>query len=437
VRTSRLETSLLVVIVGLGLALAAAFTAATPVLEASDEARHFGYLIDWRASGHLPVATAEHPGYAHQEALQPPLYYLLARLVTLDISFDDAADHYRWRSGAPVGRADLPGPRNMFEPVAPRGSPPGAGDAVMRIRWLTVLITLATVVATWACAGAAGAASDTRLLAACLVAFNPMFLFIGSAVNNDALVALLCALALFACLRALERPLTPSRAAGLGALAGLSTLAKLSGLVLAPAIALVVVSRARDTRSRLTASVAACGGFLVVAGWWFVWHRLQYGAFGPGGGHAELLGNGRAAFSPLALAREWSGFFKSFWGVFGAFNVVYPEWIYLLLLIATLTLAAAVGTLWLGQPRSRPLLVILLVVAANLAAVAWWTAQVTASQGRLMFPSIAAIATLSAMGLARWPPRIARPIGGLIVAGLFAASAYAAFILIPGGYLRG
>ena len=69
-------------------------------------------------------------------------------------------------------------------------------------------------------------------------------------------------------------------------------------------------------------------------------------------------------------------------------------------------------TAWLirrrGQwrsPAAERLLVLAVWILLVLVALIRWTAQTYASQGRLAFPAIGAIAVLVAFGLAGWLPR--------------------------------
>lgn len=424
----------LAVIVALYLVLAGAFVRATPVMEVSDEAAHFGYVVDWRRTGQLPRATDGANPFSQQEAFQPPLYYALILAATANIALDDAEKHYAWVPGAPVGRADLPGPRNMREPVRPRESPPGAGVAVLRGRAVSLALSLATVLLVWACARAAGLRPWQRLFATGLAAFNPMFLHIGTSVNNDVLVTTLGAATSLACLMALDRRITARTSFGLGLLAGLTTLAKLSGAVFGPAVAYVVLRGIYLRRAPRTTALWAPAGFLAVTGWWFALQYRLYGMPFLGSRSGEEIGNVRSVIQPLALVREWGGFFKSFWGVFGGFNIVYPGWVYLLMLWLTIALLLGAALLVGRRPRDARLHLLVGVVAVNLAAAAYWTSLMTASQGRLMFPTLAAIAVVSAAGLGSLSRPLARGFCVLVLAGLLTASAYAAGWLIPGSY---
>lgn len=417
----------------LHLLLGLLFLHATPVLEASDELDHFGYVVEWVRAGAPPKLSPAAPGLARHEAAQPPLYYALLKSVIPDRLMHDAADYYHQRPDVATGRADLPGPRNMLEPV-PRGRVAGTYEAVRLGRLISVLLSLATVVMTWQCALLAGAGTAGRLFATSLVAFNPMFLFIGSSVNNDVLVTLLTTIGLVICLRALQEPPTGAQAFGLGVLLGAAALAKTSGLILAPVVAAVCVVHRRTRGATLRTVAGPVLGFAAVAGWWFVAVYREYGVWILGPLQVQVLGNGRSSWQPFALLAEWEGFFKSFWGVFGAFNIIYPEWIYRLLLALTVSLMAAAGWMLVRQREPRHLL-LFAAVATNLAALAWWTSILTGSQGRLMFPSIAAIATLSGLAIETWPVPFRNAAAAITVAGLIGAALYAGLTLIPASYL--
>src|SRR5690606_21561946 len=90
------------------------------------------------------------------------------------------------------------------------------------------------------------------LLAAALTAFNPMFLFVSAAVNNDALSILLGHASLFLMLALWREPPHPTRGwarfAGLGLLLGLGVLTKLSlgGLLILSGLLLAWLARTRN-----------------------------------------------------------------------------------------------------------------------------------------------------------------------------------------------
>jgi hypothetical protein len=128
----------------------------------------------------------------------------------------------------------------------------------------------------------------------------------------------------------------------------------------------------------------------------------------------EAAGRRVEPFSWKQLLNEFEGFRMSFWGVFGGFDVVAPEWVYRLydgLIVAGI---AGFGVLaWQYRakwPWDRVQLILLLLgwILIILLSLLRWTSQTLASQGRLSFPAIAAISILSAYGLAGWANRLWR-----------------------------
>ena len=133
-----------------------------------------------------------------QEGSQPPLYYLTAAGLT---GWIDTADYEQVTLRNPFARIGVPGATDNVNLMAhPPGQSPAQGGtalAVYLIRWLSILMGTATVYLTWRLAGAAVPGRPAvALLAAALVAFNPMMLFISASVNNDNLLMLLATLAL-------------------------------------------------------------------------------------------------------------------------------------------------------------------------------------------------------------------------------------------------
>ena len=133
----------------------------------------------------------------------------------------------------------------------------------------------------------------------------------------------------------------------------------------------------------------------------------------------------------------------SYWGVFGGFNVIGPQplyWFYDLLVLTGL----AGWTAWLVRrwgkwrsPAAERLLVLAAWVLVVLVALIRWTSQTYASQGRLAFPALGAIAVLVAFGLAGWLPRRWERRGLAAVSVLlFLLAAAIPFVVIRPAYAR-
>jgi len=178
------------VILGLFLALGVVYSIANPLFESPDEVWHYEY-VRWLVEGN-GLARPEEVGTApwHQEGSQPPLYYLLAAAITAPIPTDNAEQVIRYNPHAIVGQADSFGNKNiMVHGEADAWPWQGVALAAHVARLFSVLLGAFTVLAAY---GAALAVFPGRqalaVTAAALVAFNPQFIFLSAAVNNDMLV---------------------------------------------------------------------------------------------------------------------------------------------------------------------------------------------------------------------------------------------------------
>ena len=130
----------------------------------------------------------------------------------------------------------------------------------------------------------------------------------------------------------------------LGVLLGLAALSKLQGLGLiglAGGAVLFMAWQRRTWRMLWVAAVAVGAPALALAGWWYVRNLALYGDWS-GLQHLTAI-NGRRQ-EPLTLAIFWPefrGLRYSFWGLFGWFNLLLPNWFYWL--TDALTVLAGVG----------------------------------------------------------------------------------------------
>ena len=260
-------------------------------------------------------------------------------------------------------------------------------------------------------------------LAAALVAFNPQFLFLSAAVNNDAAVIACCAAGVWLLLRIVTRPAPATwQLIALGAILGLAALSKLSGLALA-GLAVVVLSvlawRRRSARELIRQGLIVAGAALLVGGWWYGRNLVLYGD--PLGLQAMFDILPRRASAPT-LAELWDraeGVWRSCWAVFGTFNVVPDDWIYIV--YSLLTLLGVLGLLVVGparrtwrRRRGEAYHSATAMQRGQLALLAFWVAVLVVSlivwaqmrypQGRLLFPALSAGAVLLAAGLVNWAP---------------------------------
>ncbi|MBC7251865.1 MAG: glycosyltransferase family 39 protein, partial [Anaerolineae bacterium] len=437
---------------------------AIPLLEKPDERWHYP-VVKHLADGHgLPVYDPDLEQPWKQEGSQPPLYYALAALITGWIPSDDF-----WAlrdSGNPYYLSMLHGSRgdnqNIIVHYPQREGFPyrGAVLALHLARQLSVLMALATVLATYLIA--LEIAPGDRLLAlgaAAVVGFNPMFLFIGSSVSNDATVAAMCAWTGLGALRLALRPEAPTRRAlGTGIALGLALLSKSSAVALVPVVGGALVIAAWRTRSRsqlLKQGLLLFGVAALVSGWWF-WRswRLYGDPLGAVVHQVAFRGGRTTPFTLDQLRLELRGVEMSFWAVFGWRSVVVDEWIYHVLFALDRlgmlgVLMLAVRQTWLRLRVQGPLQTLLgerLPVPAllGLSLLMLWSggvfvallrfmSLVHAEHGRLLFAALAATAVLLIWGWRQFIPRRAvAAFSGVVVVGFLVLSiACLVFYIIP------
>lgn len=429
------------------LLLGATYSVVNPLFESPDEVWHYEY-VRWLVEGQgLPRPEQVGSAPWHQEGSQPPLYYLAAAALTWPIPTDNAAAVLRYNPHAAVGLPDAFGNKNiMAHGMADAWPWRGVALAAHIARFFSLLLGAVTVLSTY---GAAYTIFPEQpavtVLAAALVAFNPQFLFISAAVNNDNLVTAASAVGIWLAVRLLTRygrPVDTTTAGrgragpavtellALGAVVGVAALAKLSGLALASVVGLALILtawlRKAPLRTLLLWGLISAAAALAVAGWWYGRNLWLYGD--PLGLQAmfDILPRRTAPPTLAELVARSQGVWRSAWAVFGWFNVVADEWLYAIYTV--LSLAGLAGLLiarplrgWLARrarapqarqqfaarPGSAPglsLAILVFWLLLVLGALISW-AQMRYPQGRLLFPALSAAAILLAWGLTGWLPR--------------------------------
>ena len=484
VRQHRAITLILIGFIVLG----AVYSVVTPLFEASDELWHYPFVKHLADGGGLPVQDPRIEQPWRQEGSQPPLYYALGALATFWIDTSDLAE-VRWLNPhADIGVETVDGNLNMVVHSEREDFPyRGTALAVHIVRFLSVLMGAVTVLCTYLIALAVF--PEQKALAAGAAAFNafvPMFLFISGSVNNDNLTILLCSLTLFILVRLVHSARLsgqmPNDQTGfgiwdlgfghwslLGLVIGLGALSKASVLGLIPLTALVLALSAWQRRAEsVLRRLARFFGSLItvlavsfaVAGWWYLRNWLLYRD--PLGLNTFVAIVGSRLHQPTLrqLLGEWEGFVKAFWGLFGGVNVAMEPAVYgvlnALAILGLVGLMIALGHTLLSRftfhvsrhdsslTTCYLLLILLTWPIILFLALIRWTTITKASQGRLMFPAISAIAVLLALGWSQWVPRrydrVAQQcrkwllgiVGGL----MFALAAVAPFRYIAPAYAK-
>lgn len=421
---------LLYVILAIGYALA------TPVLESSDEYKHYPFVQYVQTQGRLPILNPDDPGLWLQEAAQPPLYYLLMAALTAPIDTSDLPDLHRKNEHAFIGNPNQASNKNLILHDPAREAFPWQGSvlAIYLIRLASIGLGVGTLALT-AVLLRRLFPPPIPLLGVALTAFNPMFLFISAAVNNDSLAALLGHLGLLLLL-ILWQSAPPVRAGWwryvlLGLVIGLGALTKLSlaGLLPVTAVALVwLARRRRDWTLFWFGGPLVLGSALLVVGWWLLRNWRVYGDLTGLNAFIAVQGTRDAALTLAGWLEEFGTFYRTFWGMFGGVNVAAPTWFYFLL--NGLALVAVVGLLrWLLAATNRRQFVdsggwLLAAWAGMLCLLLLrWNLISPAFQGRLIFPALGAINGLLALGLLAWLKPAGQRRLALSVAGSFLLAA--------------
>jgi len=426
--------------------LGTVYNVCTPLFEAPDERFHYPFVRHLAEGGGLPVQDPANPGPWHQEGGQPPLYYVLAALVTHWVPSDDFPQIAQPNPHADVGVIRPGGSPNIVVHTPREGWPySGAVLAVHLARELSVFLGALTVLFTYLLGREV--LPDRPLVAlgaAALVGFNPMLLFITAAVSNDSLAAAVCTVALWLLVRRLWQEPEPRRWAAVGVVLGVAGLTKVSALGLWP-LAVVVLAwvswRRRGWRDFLRCGVVMLAVAGAIAGWWYYrnW-RLYHDPLG-WVNFLALMGRRSGSLTPQVLLSELPGLIRSYWGVFGWFSVGAPDWYYALFGAIA---AAGLGGLivgagrmglhgqWVNRDRLPALATVAVWVTAVGVGLVRWSSLIPSFQGRLLFPAAAAMALLLALGLGSWLTGRSREAPVLVVGAVMAAVA----VWVPFGIIR-
>jgi hypothetical protein len=254
-----------------------------------------------------------------------------------------------------------------------------------------------------------------------------MFIFVNASVNNDAMTTFFGCLNLVMFLRLVRdgvaAPLPLRRYALVGATMGLFLLTKLSALtalMLLPVLLGWISYRRRSWRPLAVGlPVIVCVAALM-SGWWFFRNWRLYGDLTGLNVFIEIQGT-RGGFPSLQdWIEEFVTFRWTYWGLFGAVNVMAPLWVYRFFDVLSLVGLIGFG-LWLvrsgelgrllesirhPQSASQPSLWWIPLSWAGIlfVSVLRWTWIFYSFQGRFMFPNIGGISTLLMLGLHQWVP---------------------------------
>lgn len=405
---------MIVVLVGF-VVLALAASVINPLHEATDELRHYRFVRYIVQAHALPV---QGDLGCSMQGHHPPLFYLLGALASAgvdtgrDVCYTPPENpfwNYRYWE---VGNDN----KNQYLHYADESFPwQGEALAAHIIRAVNVLLGAGVVWMTWLIGRAIWPERPYLALGgAAFVAFNPMFVYMAGAINNDVIAALSGSAVTLACVRLLRDEKGLSRRWGiiLGVLYGLALMSKfnlaaIAGLIEAAVI--YVAWRKKQWRLWLEVNLLIAGLTLLIAGWWFVRNQILYGE--PTGVQrlTELWGVRNPAESWGVAIFELPYAWSSLWGRFGYGQVPLPDGIYKGLWWVT---AVAFTGLLLPLIRRQkeelrqsgiPLLFLLLTVGLFFTVLfSYLLISPAGPMGRFFFPALPSLAILIFYGLSRW-----------------------------------
>lgn len=406
--------------------LAVAASIINPPHEATDELRHYRFVRFVAEERALPVQGGS---ACNAQAHHPPLYYALAALASGWIETGQGVCYeppqnpfwaYRYWE---VGNDNKNQYIHHTETV---GFPWSGGTlAALAARWVNVLIGAATVWLTYLIGLAIwGKRPFLAIAGTAFLAFNPMFVYMAGAVNNDVIAAFAGAAVTLAAVRLVqdERGLSLRWGLIFGALYSLALLSKFNLAAIAATLGLAmtyVAWRKRQWGLWLKMGLVIVGVTALLAGWWFVRNQLLYGE--PTGVQrlTELWGVRDPSESFWLAVQELSYAWTSLWGRFGYGQIPLPEGIYAGLRWVLVVAVAGYGLLLIryfqrrgaegaegreGREKTAVSLLLLLFNVLLFFGVLFNYLLISPAgpMGRFFFPALPSLSILMAFGLSQY-----------------------------------
>jgi hypothetical protein len=438
-------------IVTLYLALALGYSVVIPPFEATDEVSHFEYAEFLKAQGRLPRQSHDRAQLENVVAHNPPLYYLIVRLVTAPVDASDLPRVAPLNPDFVWGDLHAGGPFvHLHDPTAERFPWRGAILALHLARLVSVVAGALSVVGAFLVGRRLLRSDAGGLVVAALLAFLPAFLFTSATVHNDAGVTMFGILALDRLLALADEGGTWRRWLVAGALVAGAALSKVVGFLLAPLIGVVAlfVWRRDGIAPAVIGAATAVGTVAALTGPWILWNLVQYGEpFG------FVLFSTNPLFpirdQPLPLPRivedmgPRSLLFLTSLLAFGYMDRLGPAWLYdvgrwaVLLAVVGLLLRLALRPEAATRALTRPAVIVASVALALFLVSLGRYVQtfLSGGHGRYLFP----VAPVILAGLvAGWsgllPRRLRLPTLGGIASGMAALAIATPLVVIAPGY---
>lgn len=437
-----LRHRLALLIILLHVVLGVLYSVAVPIWEAYDEWGHYPYVRYIATHGTLPSRDRPLVEYNDTVRPQPPLYYMLGAAATFWIDTSD------WHAPVENRYSSLPtamGGYNRALHGYDEDFPwKGWVLAVHVVRLVSVLLSTVTVWLTYLIGRILfPGRHEIALGAAAICAFWPQYLFIGSVINNDNMVATSGALVMLFMVRSVVGPPRWSDRVGLVLAQACAIASKIVGMAFLPVTlwGLFWSFRPFSDRNRKQRLVWFAGIVLAAGAVLFVLFQFAHPRY-----YVNFL---RYAHPPTSLTdrglAEWLNVARLMWGTlwasFGWQSVGIDRWVYDVIqpvwLIALCGLVAFFvrSREWAVKWALLGLLGAVAIVAAMTAYRGLFSAYYFT--GRYLLSTIAAFSTLLAVGLdSVGPRRWSRVILGAVGVAMAAFAIYAPFAYIIPVYAR-
>ena len=373
-----------------------AYAWVTPALEKPDEQDHYGYLRYLREHHKIPPLAPDQKWLF--ESKQPPLYYITTAILT------------GWlKDPLQIEQLTVPNPYMDFSVPSYRNDnrnvflhPPHLTAVIFGARLVSLLFGLGTVLATYFLATQIVTEDFLfPLLVAALVGFQPQFLYLATALNNDVALAFFSTLAIALLIYRNSSADVVLMDVLLGVTLGLAAITKVSALVLFPlTIFALLLIHQRFQLSFFKEVLTILGIAFLIGGWWYLRNAIFY--HDPFTLNAHLANYNVARTFWERLPADLQSIEHTFWGN-QARTFISPIWldkiamwwgrISLILLclelIRNFTSYLADKTIWILASWALTFFILLLT---------YWTRRASWAYGRLLFPSIAPIMFLLLWG---------------------------------------
>jgi len=385
------------------------FAMVTPIWQTPDEPTHTAYIEDIAYRHHFPQQT---------EGITDNIYRSLDKTGF----WPELIWSLRWPGGRTMLLTAAGHPPLYYLVCAPIYwvfTPFGLPGQVFAIRIFGILMALIVIWLTYKTAELLFP-DDVfiQVMAAVLVGFQPMFLYIMAGVNNDALTNPLFAATFYLMTLILVNGISIKRAIILGVLLGCGVATKAGFVVMIPVVFMVLIIRGVMNK-RLTetvwTTVSTLSAFIASAFWLAFWSYSAYTSvvINAAGGHAPGWSSNALGWSKFMSLSALKEFFlvkigHQYWGTFGWLTIPMHEQVYNF--IYFICLVAIVGLIiWLIRAYRRrglrtPVVISLLMLASTTLGILLSVMRLElltrgGAQGRYMFMALLPISMFLAVGI--------------------------------------